>query len=189
MRQVIEAAMSRTAGSSGERGQRSFRVLAIRIGVLGALGVLALSGTVLATPGSGVTTKALATVTGVDPIDVKVNSRTETASWKLKLSTTAVSDVHVLEHTLAPGATFGWHSHPGPSLVFVKAGTLSRYSGADPTCTAQLQPAGSTFVEDAGTVHVARNEGAVDVVLVQTSLVPAGAARRIDQPAPGNCGF
>ena len=183
--------MSRTAGRSRERGQRSFRMRAIRISALGAVGVLAVSGTVQATPGSGVTTRSLATVTGVDPIDVKVRSRTETASWKLKLATTAVSDAHVLEHTLVPGATFGWHSHPGPSLVFVKSGTLSRYSGDDPTCTAQLQPAGSTFVESAGTVHVARNEGAVDVVLVQTSLVPAGAARRIDMPRPDdvNCPF
>jgi hypothetical protein len=38
-------------------------------------------------------------------------------------------------------------------------------------------------------VHVVRNEGNVDLVTVVVSLVPADAARRIDQPNPGNCPF
>ena len=37
------------------------------------------------------------------------------------------TDVHVLENVIAPGGTFGWHSHPGPSLVIVKFETLSAY--------------------------------------------------------------
>jgi len=32
-----------------------------------------------------------------------------------------------------------------------------------------------------------RNEGSVDLVTVVVSLVPAGFARRIDEPSPGNC--
>ena len=34
-----------------------------------------------------------------------------------------------------------------------------------------------------------RNEGTVDLVTVAYQIVPAGAARRIDAPAPGSCGF
>jgi len=32
-----------------------------------------------------------------------------------------------------------------------------------------------------------RNEGSIDTVVYGVSLVPAGFARRIDEPAPGNC--
>jgi hypothetical protein len=37
--------------------------------------------------------------------------------------------------------------------------------------------------------HVVRNEGSVDLITVVVSLVPAGALRRIDEPAPDNCPF
>ncbi len=87
------------------------------------------------------------------------------------------------------GRTFGWHSHPGPSIVVVKSGTLTLYHGDDPSCTPQPVPAGTGFVDDGGDVHVVRNEGAVDAVVYVTSLVPKGAGRRIDEPSPGNCPF
>jgi hypothetical protein len=38
-------------------------------------------------------------------------------------------------------------------------------------------------------VDVVRNEGSVDLVNVVITLVPKGAARRIDEPDPGNCPF
>jgi hypothetical protein len=50
-------------------------------------------------------------------------------------------------------------------------------------------PTGSGFVDAGGDVHIVRNEGNVDLVTVVASLVPAGAARRIDEPSPGNCPF
>ena len=34
-----------------------------------------------------------------------------------------------------------------------------------------------------------RNEGTVETVVYVTSLVPKGAARRIDETSPGNCPF
>jgi len=38
-------------------------------------------------------------------------------------------------------------------------------------------------------VHVIRNEGQVEARTITVQLVPAGAVRRIDAPAPGNCEF
>jgi quercetin dioxygenase-like cupin family protein len=93
----------------------------------------------------------------------------------------------VLQNTIPPGKTFGWHSHPGPSLVIVKAGTASFYLAADPTCTPHVVPAGSGFVDQGHDIHVVRNEGNVDLVTVVVLLVPAGFARRIDAPSPGTC--
>jgi len=73
--------------------------------------------------------------------------------------------------------------------VVVKSGALTLYHTDDPTCTPQTVPAGSGFVDDGGDVHLVRNEGSVETVVYVTSLVPKGAARRIDGPSPGNCPF
>ena len=81
------------------------------------------------------------------------------------------------------------HSHPGPSIVVVKAGALTLYRGDDPDCTPHVIAAGSGFVDDGGDVHVVRNEGSVDALVYVTSLVPQGADRRINEPSPGTCSF
>jgi quercetin dioxygenase-like cupin family protein len=156
-------------------------VWALLVGVVAAAFY---GGTVLATPPSGVTTTPIA-MGRFDPIDTKV----KTGVWKASIKTKGVSDFHVLQNTIIPGGTFGWHSHPGPSLVIVKAGTATFYHADDPTCTPHVVPTGSGFVDSGGAVHVVRNEGNVDLVTIVASLVPAGAARRIDEPDPGNCPF
>jgi quercetin dioxygenase-like cupin family protein len=138
----------------------------------------------LATPPVGVTTTDIA-LGRFDAIDTKI----KTGAWKAKIKTKGASDLYVLQNTIKPGGTFGWHSHPGPSLVTVKSGTATFYLAADPTCTPHVVPTGSGFVDSGGDVHVVRNEGSVDLVTVVVSLVPAGATRRIDQPDPGNCPF
>ena len=116
-----------------------------------------------------------------------VNSGDPTDFWQARIKTKGASDLYVLQNTIAPGGTFGWHSHPGPSLVIVKSGTATFYMGDDPTCTPHVVQAGSGFVDNGHDVHVVRNEGSVDLVTVVVSLVPAGFARRIDEPAPANC--
>jgi quercetin dioxygenase-like cupin family protein len=148
------------------------------------LGVAVYVGNVLATPPIGVTTTPIAT----GRFDA-INTKVKTGAWKASIRTKGVSDFHVLQNTIIPGGTFGWHSHPGPSLVIVKAGTATFYHADDPTCTPHVVPTGSGFVDSGGTVHVVRNEGNVDLVTIVASLVPAGAARRIDEPDPGNCPF
>ncbi len=149
-----------------------------------AVGVAARSGTVLATPVSGVTSTLFA-VGHFEEIDAKTLS----SSWQARIRTKGESDLHVLENRITPGGTFGWHSHPGPSLVTVKSGALTLYRGDDPDCTPQVVEAGSGFVDQGGDVHLVRNEGSVETVVYVTSLVPRGAARRIDEPRPGNCPF
>jgi quercetin dioxygenase-like cupin family protein len=120
-------------------------------------------------------------------VKTDINPGTPTEFWKARIKTKRSSDLYVLENTIPPGKTFGWHRHPGPSLVIVKSGTATFYLAADPTCTPHMVPAGSGFVDQGHDVHVVRNEGRVDLVTVVVSLVPAGFARRIDEPRPGNC--
>jgi quercetin dioxygenase-like cupin family protein len=122
-------------------------------------------------------------------IDAKVktdiNPGHPTEFWRARIKTDRSSDLYVLQNTIPPGKTFGWHSHPGPSLVIVKAGTATFYLAADPTCTPHVIPTGSGFVDQGHDIHVVRNESNVDLVTVVVSLVPAGFARRIDEPSPG----
>jgi quercetin dioxygenase-like cupin family protein len=120
-------------------------------------------------------------------VKTDVNPGTPTQFWRARIKTNRSSDLYVLQNTIPPGKTFGWHSHPGPSLVIVKSGTASFYLAADPTCRPHVVPAGSGFVDQGHDVHVVRNEGRVDLVTVVVSLVPAGFARRIDEPSPGTC--
>ncbi len=149
-----------------------------------ALAGLALGGTVSATPASLVTNTPLGTGT-LSPVNLQV----KTGDWMLGLRTKGDSDVIVTESVVAPGGSFGWHSHPGPSFSVVKSGTLSFYRADDPTCTPQIYHAGDTLIDPGNAVHIGRNEGSVDLVLIVTRLVPHGAASRIDEPNPGNCGF
>ena len=148
------------------------------------------AGTVLATTPHGVTTTTIG-VGRFDDIDATtktdINSGTATDFWQARINTKGVSDLHVLQNTIAPGGTFGWHSHPGPSLVIVKSGTATFYTADDPTCSPHVVNAGAGFVDNGHDTHVVRNEGNVDLVTVVVSFVPAGFARRIDEPAPANC--
>jgi quercetin dioxygenase-like cupin family protein len=155
-----------------------------RAAVLAVFALLVIAATALATPGAGVTS----TLFAVGTFD-RIEAKTLSSDWQARISTKGATDVHILENRIVPGGTFGWHSHPGPSIVVVKSGALTLYHGDDPTCTPQVVAAGSGFVDDGGDVHVVRNEGSVDAVVYVTSLVPKGAGRRIDEPSPGNCPF
>src|SRR6266536_5503628 len=104
----------------------------------------------LATPPVGVTTEIIG-IGRFGDIDAYVKTDIdpgpETDFWKALINTKRDSDLHVLKNTIAPGGRFGWHSHPGPSLVIVKSGTATFYFGDDPTCTPHVVPTGSGFVD------------------------------------------
>jgi quercetin dioxygenase-like cupin family protein len=117
----------------------------------------------------------------------EISAKTLSSSWQARINTKGESDVWILENRIAPGGSFGWHSHPGPSLVTVKTGALTLYRADDPTCTPTVVQAGSGFVDNGGDVHLVRNEGSIETVVYVMSLVPRGAARRIDEPQPSNC--
>jgi quercetin dioxygenase-like cupin family protein len=139
----------------------------------------------LATPPSGVTVTPLAPVAQFG----EINTEAMSGDWKAKIKTKGVSDLHVVQVTIDPGGTLGWHSHLGPSFVIVKSGTASFYHADDPTCTRHEIPTGSSLFEPAGNVHIVRNEGSEPLVNVVVQLIPTGAPRLISEPDPGNCPF
>lgn len=147
-------------------------------------GIALCAGTLLATPPSKVTP----TEYGVGRFQ-SFGTTGRVGAWTAAMNVKGASDLHVLSNTIAPGGSFGWHSHPGPSFVIVKSGTATVYFGADPACRPHRIRAGRGFVDKGLQVHVVRNEGKVNLVTVVVSFTPRGAERRIDEADPGNCPF
>jgi len=108
--------------------------------------------------------------------------------WNLKMTVKGASDVYIVQNTFPPGAHTGWHTHPGPSLVTVKAGTITAYEADAPNCTPKIYNAGDSFTDlGCGDVHLLRNEGPVCAVTIAVQIIPAGQPRRIDAAQPANC--
>jgi hypothetical protein len=117
---------------------------------------------------------------------LEINAKAKSGDWKAKLKTTGLSDLHVVEVTIQPGRTLGWHSHPEPSFVAVKSGTATFYEADDPTCTPRVFPTRSKLFEPGSGAHIVRNEGSVPLVNVVVQLIPTGAPRLVSEPT-GNC--
>jgi quercetin dioxygenase-like cupin family protein len=146
--------------------------------------VVALGGVAVATPASGLTSTTIASGT-LDPVNFLVKN----GDWMAHLRTKGESTLTVVENRVAPGGSFGWHSHPGPSLVIVKAGTLTFYEASDPNCTPSVHSAGDAYVDEGTDVHIARNETQAEAIVIVTRIIPVGSAPRIDEPDPGTCPF
>ena len=165
--------------------------------VCGVTAILNWPGAALATTASGLKTDFTQSFFE----KIRVISRTddntdEGDDWKVKIIAREDSDVYVVNNTFQAvtatqaGGSSGWHTHPGPSVVLVKSGVATVYGGDDPTCTGVKYAAGSGFIDaGGGHVHLVRNEGSEPLVTVAFQIIPAGAMRRIDAPAPGNCPF
>ena len=117
-----------------------------------------------------------------------------TFSERVKIHTSNIkakikpSDFVVLSLHFAPGATTGWHSHPGPAMVVVQEGTFTLYNASDPKCRPHRYGPGQAFVDQGGgNVHIGRNETDQPVRVVVTFVIPVGAAPTISAPNPGTC--
>jgi quercetin dioxygenase-like cupin family protein len=156
---------------------------ALRLMRAGTLVAVTLGGVAIgmawATPGVGITTTIVAGPTSLG--EIHLNSDSDINDVKIK--TKGDSDVYVVRNVIVPGGHTGWHSHPGPSIVSVVSGTATEYRSDDPDGI--VHPAGTAFVDEGGEhAHLMVNEGSTDLVLVAFQILPKGATRRIDVPAP-----
>src|SRR5262245_45959329 len=132
------------------------------------------AGAVLATPAVNVTTATVAKA-GFDPVNLRARSAPPPV-WKTKIKTRGVSDLYVIDNTIAPGGTTGWHSHPGPSLIFVVAGTVTNYVSGRRHCKPREYSTGQGFVDEGGdSVHTLQNNGTVPARTIAVQFLPAGA--------------
>jgi quercetin dioxygenase-like cupin family protein len=164
----------------------------IWLALVPVLGVGVVVGRVLATPATGGfqgTTAAMAL--GVTELAIHAKSNPPD-TWQTILNTKGLTDIYVQHNVWPANSSTGWHTHPGPSLVIIKQGTVRVYEGNDPTCTPHEYSANgnNSFVDvGGGVVHNVRNETGDQVEGYAVQFVPAGATRRIDEPNPGNCPF
>jgi quercetin dioxygenase-like cupin family protein len=131
-----------------------------------------------ATDGGGVGSTLIAGPVLLDEIDIKdVNDTHE----KVKIRTKGLWTSRIVHFHIAPGGHTGWHSHPGPVFVMIKAGTMTLEQSDG---SSAVYPPGTGFTEDPYRVHIARNEGDVDLEFDAFILIPLGAPVRIDEDAP-----
>ena len=98
------------------------------------------------------------------------------------------TDVAMVQITVAPGGSSGWHSHPGGAIIIVKEGSLTVFESVGNKCETKTYGAGQAFVERPGEVDQVINTGTVQYVLLVTfPHVPVGSSPRTDEPNPGTC--
>jgi len=168
--------------------------LVLFCGVIGA-SALFYAGKVSATPASGFvgTTLAKGTLSSFEVFNHATlpnsggHDDDDNVWWSMQ-KTKGSSDLYVQSNVWQPGGSTGWHSHPGHSLIIVTEGTLTDYESDDPTCTPHVYTQGMSFVDAGGShTHIIRNETTSEAANIAVQLIPAGATRRIDAPAPPNC--
>ena len=113
-----------------------------------------------------------------------IDTKSETDDHEVEIKAKGLSDVYMTSFKIAPGGHGGWHSHPGPSFIAIKSGTATVYCACEDPIEREVYPAGTGFVEDAYCVHIVVNEGDTDLEFAVLQIVPLGAPRRIDEPAP-----
>jgi quercetin dioxygenase-like cupin family protein len=85
-----------------------------------------------------------------------------------------------------PAGDTGWHTHPGPAVGVVRAGSVTEYHANG--CVS-VYGQGSVFFEQPGEVHRVVNEGNSISEVYLTFFLPAGTAPLLpaDAPEPRTC--
>jgi hypothetical protein len=154
---------------------------------IAVLATAAVTGIVLASPGSGFVGTIHARAGFADPVDVKL----KVGAHPDVLHVPNARDTVMQQIVFAPGGQSGWHSHPGPAIALITRGELTLYDGDDPSCVGRTYGVGQGFVDSGqGHVHLARNLIDQQTEVWVTYLdVPPGGSPRTDQPDPGFCPF
>ena len=98
------------------------------------------------------------------------------------------TDIVMVQLTVEPGGSSGWHSHPGGAIIVVKQGSLTVHKAVGSQCQIETYGAGQAFIERPGEVDQVTNNGTIPYILLVTfPRVPEGGSPRIDQPDPGTC--
>lgn len=102
--------------------------------------------------------------------------------------TEQANDIVTQHVTLEPGASSGWHFHPGWELVTITKGVLTLYAEDHPGCAPIEVPAGATGTAN-GRPHLARNDTPQPVGLIVTYFdVPMGnGGPALPTDRPGSC--
>jgi hypothetical protein len=111
----------------------------------------------------------------------------------------------MVQLTVEPGGSSGWHSHPGGAIIVVTQGSITVHKavgrrgcesesdgdschGSAAGCQIETYSAGQAFIERPGEVDQVTNNGMIPyILLVPSRVCRRGCSPRIDQPDPGTC--
>jgi len=165
--------------------------------IIGGLGVLLVGGYALntwANPAVGVTATLIGRGT-YKKFQIVANPQTQTSNsvsesiFEYAAQAKPAIDMIVQTHDYVPGASTGWHTHPGPVYITVTQGALAFYEVDDPTCSPHVVTAGQGYL-DTGHGHIGLNQTGSPAQDVTVAIAPVGAAFRTELPAPGPyCNF
>lgn len=110
-----------------------------------------------------------------------------TIAEPMRIETQGPSEVAIVDATLPPGTEFPWHTHPGPEIALITAGTVVYTAADQPGCAPQQFSGGQGHVIPAGVPHMARNTGSEPLTLQGVFIVPPGASWRSMAQKPPQC--
>jgi hypothetical protein len=113
------------------------------------------------------------------------------APWGILMLTRGTTDGYVVDNKFPPGSSTGWHSHAGPSLIYVVSGTIGDYDDSNPNCAPVYYTKGQVFTDSGGTdVHMLRNDdGTVAAETIAVQFIPGGQPRKVNEPEPAGCNY
>lgn len=156
---------------------RSRRIAALAVAAVAATAIAA--PIALANPGTGTSSVVLghrATLSN----DVMVNED------RIKFQTKDPTDIQMQTITFSPGATSGWHHHPGVILVIVETGQVTIF---DEHCMVmETVTAGHSFVESGDDPMMVLNQGSTPAVVYNAQVAPAGSPFRVEDTPPACAG-
>jgi quercetin dioxygenase-like cupin family protein len=115
-----------------------------------------------------------------DDVDMKIKIQRDAGTEVVNV--VDPSRTVVARFTIQPGAQFPWHSHAGPVVVNVVAGTLVF---VETDCSEHSYAAGTAFVDPGAHVHSAYNPTAGETVIVGTFFrAPAEGSLLIPADTP-----
>jgi quercetin dioxygenase-like cupin family protein len=148
---------------------------------------LVLASVLLATAVLGLSGYAAATLTDSQGFSFSMLAKT-TIPDGVDIRSDGATDFYTVRVHLAPGGTTGWHSHGDAiPVAAVTQGTMTLRMAHGDRCESKVIPTGVAAVEPVGSVHEARNEGAVPVEFYFTFFGKAGSPILLDAPAPAAC--
>jgi hypothetical protein len=161
------------------------RILVVAFGAAGAVAVV-LAAAAFATPSSGLASQLLGRGTAQDDFYLSLGDPARGREAAVRCGSGSRCDVAVVRATLEPGGFTGWHSHPMPSLVVVRAGTLTMLEPKGGRCASRTFTAGQAFVHPAG-LHNFVNPGTTQLEFFVAYFAPPAAGLLIDGPAAPEC--
>src|SRR4051812_15856581 len=172
--------------NEGGAMKRHASLLAALAAAMALVALAAFVAVTKASPPVGVTGTLLARGT-YDSFNVRSDPQGSIADFRAH--STSPIDVVVQKHDYLPGATTGWHQHPGPVFITVTQGQLTFYERDDPDCSPHVVTAGHGYV-DTGNGHIGRNETNAPAQDVAVAIAPVGAPFRNELDPPGPyCNF